>query len=115
LKLALAAALVAAATMTALPERAAASPSIRYGIQDDAYLAAGPTLERNLGTLDELGAKLVRYMVNWRQIAATRGRSDTGSGNRARSTPPTLTIPRTTGRTPTPCWAGCTSTGSRCC
>lgn len=74
MKLAFAAALVAAATMTALPERAAASPSIRYGVQDDAYLAAGPTLERNLSTLDELGAKLVRYMVNWRQIAATKPR-----------------------------------------
>jgi hypothetical protein len=74
MKLALLTALAAAAVSALLPSAAAASPSVRYGIQDDAYLAAGPTLEPNLGTLDELGAKLVRYMVNWRAIAPTRPR-----------------------------------------
>src|SRR5215217_5675830 len=74
MKLALLTALAAAAVSALLPSAAAASPSVRYGVQDDAYLAAGPTLEPNLRTLDELGAKLVRYMVNWRAIAPTEPR-----------------------------------------
>ena len=74
MKLALLAALAAAAVSALLPSAAAASPSVRFGVQDDAYLAAGPSLEPNLATLDELGAKLVRYMVNWRQIAPTKPR-----------------------------------------
>ena len=74
MKLALLTALSAAAVSALLPSAAAASPSVRYGVHDDAYLAAGPTLEPNLRTLDELGAKLVRYMVNWRAIARTRPR-----------------------------------------
>ena len=45
---------------------ASASPFIRYGVQDDAYLSAGPSLDPNLQTLDQLGVGLVRYMVNWR-------------------------------------------------
>ena len=74
LKLALLASLAAAAVSALLPTAAAASTSVRFGVQDDAYLAAGPTLEPNLATLDELGAKLVRYMVNWRAIAPTKPR-----------------------------------------
>jgi hypothetical protein len=74
MKLAVLTALAAAAVSALLPSAAAASPSVRYGVQDDAYLAAGPTLEPNLRTLDELGAKLVRYMVNWRAIAPTKPR-----------------------------------------
>jgi hypothetical protein len=74
MKVALLTVLAAAAVSALLPTAAAASPSVRYGIQDDAYLAAGPTLEPNLATLDELGAKLVRYMVNWRAIAPTKPR-----------------------------------------
>ena len=103
LKLALLAALAAAAVSALLPTAAAASPSVRFGVQDDAYLAAGPTLEPNLATLDELGAKLVRYMVNWRAIAPT-----------SRATPPSRTIPRTTGRTWTPSSEASARTGSRC-
>jgi polysaccharide biosynthesis protein PslG len=72
-KLALLAALAAAVAL-AVPTVSVASPNVRYGVQDDAYLAAGPTLETNLATLDQLGAKLVRYMVNWRQIAAEKPR-----------------------------------------
>ena len=36
----------------------------------DAYLSAGPTLQGRLDdTLDRLGAKLVRYTVDWRRVA----------------------------------------------
>jgi hypothetical protein len=68
------AALAVAALSLTVPATSAASPSIRYGVQDDAYLSAGPSLEERLGTLDDVGAKLVRSMVNWRQVAPTRPR-----------------------------------------
>jgi hypothetical protein len=73
-KLTLAAALVTTAVIPAFPAVAGASPSIRYGIQDDAYFSAGPSLEIRLGTLDQLGAKLVRHMLSWRDIAPTKPR-----------------------------------------
>jgi len=70
--LALLAALATSAALSASPSAAAASPSIRYGIQDDAYFSATPSLEARLGTLDQLGTKLVRHMLSWRDIAPTR-------------------------------------------
>jgi hypothetical protein len=69
MKLAILAALAAATVTLLVPVSASASPYIRFGVQDDAYLAPGPSLQANLGTLERLGAKLVRYTVNWRQIA----------------------------------------------
>ena len=40
----------------AWPAGAGASPSVRYGIQDDAWLRFGPgTLEQRLDRLDSLG------------------------------------------------------------
>jgi hypothetical protein len=74
MKLGLLAALTVAAVSLIVPATSAASSYIRYGVQDDAYLSAGPPLETRLGTLDDLGAKLVRYMVNWRQVAPTKPR-----------------------------------------
>jgi hypothetical protein len=62
---------------------ASASPSVRFGIQDDAYLAPGPSLEPNLLALDQLGVGLVRYMVNWRQVAPTEPRHPTNPGDKA--------------------------------
>ena len=77
--------LVLAAAVVALlvPAAAGASPYIRYGVQDDAYLATGPSLEPSLQTLDELGVGLVRYMVNWRQIAPVKPRHQTNPGDPA--------------------------------
>jgi hypothetical protein len=66
--------LIVAAVTLILPAPSPASPRIRYGVQDDAYLSTGPSLERKLDTLDRLGAKLVRYTVAWRQIAKRRPR-----------------------------------------
>ena len=79
MKLALAVVVVA----LLLPAAAGASTSIRYGVQDDAYLSAGPSLEPSLQTLDELGVGLVRYMVNWRQIAPVKPRHPTNPGDKA--------------------------------
>jgi len=79
MRLALAAAVVA----LLIPAAAGASPSVRYGVQDDAYLSAGSSLEPSLQTLDELGVGLVRYMVNWRQIASVKPRHPTNPGDKA--------------------------------
>jgi hypothetical protein len=62
---------------------ASASPFIRFGIQDDAYFGAGQSLELRLETLDQLGVGLVRYMVNWRQVAPTKPRHATNPGDPA--------------------------------
>jgi hypothetical protein len=69
MKLGLLMALAAAAVVAIVPATSSASPFIRYGVQDDAFLTAGPSLASRLDTLDSMGAKLVRYTVNWRQVA----------------------------------------------
>src|SRR2546423_13634073 len=53
---------------------AVAAPGVQYGLQDDAWLAAGPgpdTLPTRIGVLKKLGVKIVRYNLRWDQIAAT--------------------------------------------
>jgi hypothetical protein len=72
MKLAVLAAVCAAAVALLVPAVSSASSFIQYGVQDDAYLSAGPSLENRLDTLDRVGAKLVRYTVNWRQVAPTK-------------------------------------------
>lgn len=59
---------ILAASLT-VPSTSSASPYIRYGVQDDAYLGTSPSLEAHLGTLDRLGVKLVRFTINWRHVA----------------------------------------------
>jgi hypothetical protein len=52
---------------------AEASPSIRYGIEDDAWLLYGPgTLDSRLTELDRLGVDIVRFSLRWDQIAQKR-------------------------------------------
>jgi hypothetical protein len=82
-KLACIAAVAATAVTAFLAGSATASPTVRFGVQDGAYLSAGPQLEARLGTLDELGTKLVRYMVNWRQIAPRKPRHPASPGDPA--------------------------------
>jgi len=56
---------------------AAASPSVRYGIQDDAWLLYGAgTLESRVETLDRLGVELVRFTIDWSKVEARRGAHD---------------------------------------
>jgi hypothetical protein len=70
-------ALVVAAVTVALAPSASASPYVQYGVQDDAWLQYGPgSLDERLDTLDELGVKLVRYTLNWRQIEPRKGDYD---------------------------------------
>ena len=53
---------------------AQASPYVRYGIQDDAWLQWGPgTLDQRLAKLDSMGADVVRFTVDWRSVEPRRG------------------------------------------
>src|SRR2546421_7554926 len=54
---------------------ALAAPGVQYGLQDDAWLAAGPgpnTLPARIALLKKLGVKIVRYNLRWDAIAAAR-------------------------------------------
>jgi hypothetical protein len=65
--------LIAAVILLVATARADASPSIRYGIQDDAWLLGGPgTYEERLSKVEGLGADIVRVNLRWNEIAARR-------------------------------------------
>jgi hypothetical protein len=54
--------------------QATAAPSVRFGIQDDAWLQYGPgTLSSRAATLDRLGLDVVRVTVNWYEVERTPG------------------------------------------
>jgi hypothetical protein len=68
----------------AAPGVASASPSVRYGIQDDAWLSYGPgTLEQRLRKLDALGVDLVRYTIDWYRVAPAKPRNARDNRDRA--------------------------------
>jgi hypothetical protein len=73
----LAAVLLAAALAVLLvPGRADASRNVRYGIQDDAWLAYGEgSLDERLDEIDALGVDLVRYTLPWNMIATRSPRN----------------------------------------
>ena len=57
-----------------LSAKASASPYIRYGVQDDAWLQYGPgTLESRLDQLQSFGVDVVRVTVDWSQTEPRRG------------------------------------------
>ena len=61
-----------------LPAATAASPSVRDGVQDDAWLQYGPgTFDGRLEQLQSLGVDVVRVTIDWRvtQRAASSHRS----------------------------------------
>jgi hypothetical protein len=61
----------AAGATTAAP--ASAAPGIQFGLTDDAWLTDGPgTLASRLTQLQTLGVQIVRYTLNWNQIAHAR-------------------------------------------
>lgn len=75
-------ALCVAAVTLVLPSPAEASRFIRFGIQDDAWLAGGPgTLDSRLELLDRLGVDLVRYTIRWDEVAGSRGAYDWSSSD----------------------------------
>jgi hypothetical protein len=62
----------AAAIFLATASAAFASPNVRYGIQDDAWLATGDgTLANRLDTLQRLGVDVVRFSLRWNEIAGS--------------------------------------------
>ncbi|MGZ8781874.1 MAG: hypothetical protein ACXWZB_00065 [Gaiellaceae bacterium] len=72
---ALLAAAAVALTLSAAP--ADASRYVRYGLQDDAWIAYGPgTLDERLDTLDGMGVKLVRYTLHWNELERVKGKPD---------------------------------------
>ena len=61
---------------------AEASPYVRYGLQDDAWLVYGPgTLDERIAELDRIGVDLVRFTINWNQVEKVRGKRSWGSAD----------------------------------
>jgi hypothetical protein len=61
----------------AFPAFATASPYLRAGIQDDAWLQYGPgTLQDRLDRLDSLGVDVVRVTIDWRATEPVRAGVD---------------------------------------
>jgi hypothetical protein len=59
-----------------------ASSSVRYGLQDDAWLLYGPgTLDQRVQTLDAMGARVVRFTLNWNTIERKKGVRDWGNAD----------------------------------
>jgi len=78
------AALFVCAVVGAFAQPAHTASGVRFGIQDDAWIADGPgTLESRLDTLDRLGVKVVRYALQWNQIATRRPEQPRWSGDPA--------------------------------
>jgi hypothetical protein len=76
--------LAGALAVVLLPDRAAASPYVRYGIQDDAWLAYGEgSLDQRLNEIDALGVDVVRYTLPWNAIAARMPRNGRNPDDRA--------------------------------
>ena len=56
---------------------AGASGSVRFGIQDDAWLVHGAgTLDERLDRLERLGVDVVRFNLHWNKIESGRGQYD---------------------------------------
>jgi Cellulase (glycosyl hydrolase family 5) len=66
-------AVLAGLVLAAIASTASASSKAEYGIQDDAWLAAGTakmsSLQERLATLDTLGVDVVRYTLRWDHVA----------------------------------------------
>jgi hypothetical protein len=113
-RLVLVVALVAAA-VAVVPSHASASPYVRYGLQDDAWLEYGPgSLEDRLQRLEDMGVDLVRVTLPWNTMEAKRGKVDwTRSdallrGLRAHGIEPVVTLygaPRWSNKGRGPQWA----------
>jgi hypothetical protein len=99
-------AVAAALGLLSFSTSAFASPSIRYGVQDDAYVRYGPgTLTQRLNRLQSLGVDIVRINVNWSEVESRDGVFDWSGydpvikGLHVRGIEPVLTL------VSTPSWA----------
>jgi Beta-galactosidase len=67
----------AALAVLVAPAAASAAPTVRYGIQDDAWLAHGTgTLDGRVRSLQRLGVEVVRFTIPWNRTEPRRGRYD---------------------------------------
>lgn len=63
----------AAAFAAVFASTVAAAPGVKFGIQDDAWLASGAgTLQQRLDLLQRLGVDVVRFSIRWDQVARKR-------------------------------------------
>ena len=70
----------AVAALLAFAQPADASPFIRYGLQDDAWLVYGPgTLDERIDELNRIGVDLVRFTIHWHDVEKVRGKRSWGS------------------------------------
>jgi hypothetical protein len=106
-RVAVVAACALAVSATLLARGAESAPSVRFGIQDDAWLEFGPgSLSSRTATLRRLGLDVVRVTLHWHRIETDRGRYDWRRSDRllralrARGLDPVVTI------WGTPDWAG---------
>jgi len=75
----LVAAFAAVLIAAAAPSISAASPTIAYGLQDDAWIQYGPgTIEERVGTLQDLGVRVMRVTVHWDEVEPEQGSFDWG-------------------------------------
>jgi Beta-galactosidase len=95
---------LAAAALLVFSAPAGASPAIRYGVQDDAWLRYGPgTLTQRLNRLVSLGVDIVRINVNWNEVEPQDGVFDWSGydpivdGLHVRGIEPVLTLVSTPG------------------
>ena len=115
MRLALPVALVVAALTLSTASTASASPYVRYGVQDDAWLRFGPgSLMERLDSLERLGTSVVRYTIPWYEVEPRRGVYDWSQtdailrGLHARGIAPVVTLwgsPRWANGGRSPNWA----------
>jgi hypothetical protein len=96
--------LIAVVLAALCAEQAPAVPSVRYGIQDDAWILHGAgRLGDRLDTLDRLGVDVVRFTLEWNEIEPVQGRFRWRSsdrvlrGLRTRGIQPVVTLVGTPG------------------
>jgi hypothetical protein len=75
---------VSALALSAAPPPAEAASTIRFGIQDDAWLLHGPgTLASRLDRLDAIGVQLYRLTLRWDAVAAREPSNPRNHADRA--------------------------------
>ena len=85
---------------------AGASGNIRFGIQDDAWLAhGGGSLDQRLDTLERLGVDVVRFNLHWDRIEGARGEYLWGDSDAVLAGLRSRRIPAVVGIVGSPGWA----------
>src|SRR5215210_5482228 len=92
--------------IAAVAPAAQASGSVRFGIQDDAWLVhGGGTLDDRLDRLEQLGVDVVRFNLHWDKIEPTKGAYRWEDSDAALQGLRTRGIPAVVGIVGSPAWA----------